>query len=187
MVPLAPRLRWRRRDRPGHRPWTKVLLRYSVTLGARFAWVSPGIYRTIMNRYELMYLVPTKYAEEELVGVISQVRDLIVKHGGKTTFEDNLCKKRLAYPIKQAHQCYYLLTHFDAEPGEIRGLNRELGLLTDVVRHLVVRRSEMTRKTAPMEPTVAPTTQQTQKDELSQQKLADLDRKLDELLTKDII
>ena len=135
-----------------------------------------------------MYLVPTKYAEDELGSVIGQVRDLVVKHGGKITFEDSLGKKRLAYPIKHVNQCYYLLSHFDAEPSAVRALDGELRLATDVVRHLMVKRSEVSRKAAPAPaaPTAA-ATEQTKREEISQAKLADLDRTLDELLTKDII
>jgi len=140
-----------------------------------------------MNRYELMYLVPTKYAEDELGGVISKIRDLVTKHGGKITFEDSLGKKRLAYPIKHVTQCYYVISHFDAEPENVRPLEHELKLSNDIVRHLLIKRPEIVRKAA-VAP--APTTQpneQTKRDELAQAKLADLDRKLDELLTKDII
>lgn len=140
-----------------------------------------------MNRYELMCLVPTKFAEDEVGGVMSQIRDLITKHGGKITFEDSLGKKRLAYPIKQVHQCYYLLTHFDGEPDRIRQLEGELKLSSDIVRHLLMKRPEVTRKVAPAPAAPPVSDEQTKRDELAQTKLADLDRKLDELLTKDII
>ena len=140
-----------------------------------------------MLRYELMCLVPTtKYAEDELGGVVGRLRDLIAKHGGNITFEDNLGKKRLAYPIRQVHQCYYLLAHFDAEPERIESLKNELKLSSDVVRHLLIKRPGVVRKAAAPPAAAAPTAQ-IQRDEQAQQKLADLDRKLDELLTKDII
>lgn len=140
-----------------------------------------------MNRYELMCLVPTKYAEDELGGVMGQVRDLITKHGGKITFEDNLGKKRLAYPIKKVHQCYYLISHFDGEPDRLRQLESELKLSNDIVRHLLVKRSEVTHKPALPPVAMAPATEATKRDEQTQAKLEDIDRKLDELLTKDII
>jgi len=140
-----------------------------------------------MNRYELVYLVPTKYAEDELGTVIGQIRDLVTKHGGKITFEDNLGKKRLAYPIKHINQCYYLLSHIDLEPANTAAFERDLRLVNDVVRHLVTQRIEVSRKAAPAPaPTVQPTPQ-AKKEEISQAKLEDLDRKLDELLAKDII
>ncbi|MDD5109959.1 MAG: 30S ribosomal protein S6 [Patescibacteria group bacterium] len=142
------------------------------------------------NRYELTYIVPTKYAEDELGGVIAQVRELVAKHGGKVTFEDNLGKKRLAYPIKQATIGYYLMAHFDLDPANLKALNRDLRLSSDVLRHLVAKRSEVVHKVAPAPVTTAATqaTQEVRKqEEQSQAKLADLDRKLDELLTKDII
>lgn len=141
-----------------------------------------------MTRYELMYLVPTKYAEDELGAVIGTVRNLVVKHGGRITFEDSLGKKRLHYPIKHVNQCYYLISHFDAEPSAVRALDAELRLHNDVVRHLMVKRSEVTRKAAPTPaaPTAA-ATEETKREAVAQAKLEDLDRKLDELLTKDTI
>lgn len=140
-----------------------------------------------MNRYELIYLVPTKYAEDELGTVIGQIRDLVTKYGGKVTFEDNLGKKRLAYPIKQANQCYYLLSHIDLEPANMNALERDLRLVNDVVRHLMTQRVEVSHKVAPAPTPTAQPTPQAKKEEISQAKLEDLDRKLDELLAKDII
>ncbi len=139
-----------------------------------------------MTRYELMYLVPATCAEDELGKVSAPVRDVVAKHGGRITFEDNLGKKRLAYPIKKVQQCYYLMAHFEAEPGQIKALDHDLKLADVVVRHLVIKRSEVTRPAALPPAAPAPTAAQAQED-LARAKLEDLDRKLDELLTKDII
>jgi ribosomal protein S6 len=53
------------------------------------------------NHYELLYLVPASYTEEELLPIKDNVAELIKKFGGRITLEDSLGKKKLAvYPIK---------------------------------------------------------------------------------------
>ncbi|PIY78629.1 MAG: 30S ribosomal protein S6, partial [Parcubacteria group bacterium CG_4_10_14_0_8_um_filter_35_7] len=48
--------------------------------------------------YELLYIIPAKYSEKELQPVINQVIPLIKKAGGEILRDDNLGRKKLAYP-----------------------------------------------------------------------------------------
>jgi ribosomal protein S6 len=72
------------------------------------------------NHYELLYLVPANYTEEELVPIKEKVKELIKKFKGEVTFEDTIGKKKLAYPVAKNTQGYYLLFscfHFFLSPG----------------------------------------------------------------------
>ena len=93
-----------------------------------------------MNEYELLYIVPTQYADDEIAGVQKNVQAFIEKHGGKTVTEKNLGKIRLAYPIKKVSHGTYVLNYFDAEPTAITNLDRDLRLSDEVLRHTILTR-----------------------------------------------
>lgn len=95
-----------------------------------------------MSEYELLYIVPSQFADTEVAGVQKNVRGFIEKYGGKVLSEKNLGKIRLAYPIKKVSHGTYILAYFNAEPAGIKDLDRELTLHDEVLRHVIVSRPE---------------------------------------------
>src|SRR3989344_8133455 len=152
------------------------------------------------NHYELLYLVPATQTEEELIPVRDEVKQLINKLGGAVTSEDNLGKRKLAYPIKHVRYGYYLLYEFDLPGEHLQALNREFGLQQGVLRHQIVRRevsvaalkrrAERTERVAAAASRAEAKTQDEAAkkvpDDKDKIRLEDLDDKLDELLEGDI-
>lgn len=147
-----------------------------------------------MEKYEILYILPASYAENELDPIKDKVKNLIVKAGGEITASDSLGKKKLAYPIKKAFQGYYLLYEFKLEPEKLTKLNIDLKLTNEVLRHFIVKTTsaqksmlEITkaRAAADQKAKDMPTTEeQKTKDKI---KLEDLDKKLDEILSPDVM
>lgn len=146
-----------------------------------------------MNHYELLYLVPATYSDEELEPIKQKVKDLITKFEGKVTHQDTLGKKKLAYPIDNVRHGYYLIYEFDLEPDKQAALERELKLTPEVLRHQIASKKTQT-------PSLVEITEQKVKKEQEQEikqeqkkndkdkvKLEDLDQKLDEILEGDIL
>ncbi len=94
-----------------------------------------------MNEYELLYIVPAQFTDDEVPGVQKNIVGFIEKYGGKLVSEMNLGKIRLAYPIKKVAHGTYVLAYFDAEPSAIKGLDRELTLHDEVLRHTILKRA----------------------------------------------
>lgn len=151
------------------------------------------------NHYELLYLVPATQTEEELIPIRDEVKRLINKLGGAITLENSMGKHKLAYPIKHARYGYYLLYEFDLPGEQLKDLNRELGLLTGLLRHQIVRRevsvaalkrrAQRTERVAAAQAraqTALPSEAAKPADEKDKIRLEDLDDKLDELLEGDI-
>jgi len=143
-----------------------------------------------MNHYELLYLVSANYTEEELVPIKEKVKELITKFAGQITLEDNLGKKKLAYPIKTVRNGYYLLYEFDLEPEKIKDLEREIKLTPEIMRHQVVSKKvqspsmiQITENKAKKEKEV----EEKKKSDKDKIKLEDLDQKLDEILEGNIL
>lgn len=87
--------------------------------------------------YELLYIVPNKYTEEEVKGISESVNAVISKHGGEVSKTVNFGKRRLAYPVEHNHYGYYILNHFTIEANQQKELNEELRLKEDLLRHLI--------------------------------------------------
>jgi small subunit ribosomal protein S6 len=102
-----------------------------------------GTCHTNMTEYELMYLVPTSFTEEEAGTVDQAVAGMLTKASATTLSTKRLGKFRLAYPINGQAHGYYTLVRFNAEPSNIAGLNDTLRLSPDkVLRHLILRAEE---------------------------------------------
>ncbi|MFH1253026.1 MAG: 30S ribosomal protein S6 [Candidatus Uhrbacteria bacterium] len=89
--------------------------------------------------YELLYIVPTRYTDAEVVDIQTKVNGIITKVGAKVVKEENLGRIRLAYPIKQTRHGSYILNYFEAETAMVHELEALLRLSSDILRHMVVQ------------------------------------------------
>ena len=92
-----------------------------------------------MRSYELIYIVHPELDEDDLAAVKDRVAGLIDRYSGKVTQVEPWGLRRLAYPIQKQWEGQYTLMQFDMEPQGVAGLERDLGLVEPVMRHLVVR------------------------------------------------
>lgn len=144
-----------------------------------------------MKHYELLYIIPNQYAEEEVETVIGKINDLVKKQSGEITLTDNLGNNKFAYPIGGAQSGNYIVVEFNAEPEKIRGLDSILKLAPEVLRHQIylkkmktaeeieeerVRQKKMAEKVTAEKTALAPKVS-----------LEELDKKLGEILDGDII
>jgi len=171
----------------------------------------------MIQHYELCYIVPIKYLEDELQKAKETINGLVRKYNGIATSENDLGKQRLAYPIKQVHQGTYVVVEFDMDGENRNKLDAELKIMPEVLRHLIVKKriksdaekqreekiqaglrhvkeqeltkAEEARKTGvkKMEETATADEVKIAKKEQKKVTLEELDKKLDELLTDEIL
>lgn len=91
-----------------------------------------------MRNYELMYILPGQLAEAELQPMRQRVLDLLQQKQATVKEERIFSQQRLAYPIKQQHQGWYILAEFQSTPEIVKELNRELLLMSDILRHQII-------------------------------------------------
>jgi len=89
-----------------------------------------------------MYIVPSKYSDSEVDGVVKTVDGLLTKHEAKTLQTENLGKIKFAYPIKKFTHGTYILTYVEVDGQKIVDIEQELKLATEVLRHVIVKREE---------------------------------------------
>ena len=96
-----------------------------------------------MNRsYELGFIIPSNVQEAETKAVIEQVKTWIKDFGGEVTNVDYWGRRRLAYPIEDFREGYYVFFKMDYPTTRLTDLERNLKLHDQVLRHLVVRLDE---------------------------------------------
>lgn len=89
--------------------------------------------------YELGFIIPTSVQEPDAQTVIGTVQGWIEELGGSVTKVDYWGRRRLAYPIRDFREGYYVFLMLDFPSDKVSELERRLLLNDQVLRHLVVR------------------------------------------------
>ncbi|MBN1679842.1 MAG: 30S ribosomal protein S6 [Anaerolineae bacterium] len=96
-----------------------------------------------MNRpYELGFIISISVSENDTADVIASVQETIEKLDGSVTKVNFWGRRRLAYPIQDFREGYYVFLNMDYPTEQIGELERILKLDDRVIRHLVVRLDE---------------------------------------------
>ena len=155
-----------------------------------------------MKKYEIIYIIPSKYTDAEMEGVVEKISGILKESGAEISDTYQMGRRRLAYPIDHQRNGSYVISHFEAEPGTLKKMDATLRLTGEVLRHMVVerdplltqmpsfneqdeRRSEgpkpQERKPAAAAPIQAPAAKP------KDVNIEELDKKLDEILTEEVL
>ena len=95
----------------------------------------------LMNSYETLFIIDARLSDEEIKALTAKFTDLIAAHG--TVGEVNEWgKRRLAYPINDQNEGYYVLVTFNAEAEFPAELERIFGITDGIMRSIVIRHDE---------------------------------------------
>ncbi len=157
------------------------------------------------KEYEILYFISVTLEDDEIKNIKNKVNDILTKHQGVITKEDNVGKHKLAYVIKRARHGYFLLTNFTAPASEISKINHELKLMPEILRYkLTIKQKNTTaaaqsklkpetgKSTNPIleeQKNLAPEKKESKEKKSTDEKVdtQELDRKIDELLADDNI
>jgi len=162
-----------------------------------------------ISHYELLYILSGDHTIDEAPKLADKIKSIVSDSGAKITYEEDLGKKKLAYPIKRNYHGYYELLEFNLEADKVGALNNVLRLMPEVIRHQIVNKKEKTleelaaekksreaaetRKTEELKKELEATEEvrkeepKPREDKKSKLSLEDLDKKLDEILDDTII
>lgn len=93
-------------------------------------------------QYELMYIVPTSFTDEDVSRIEGNVKGLIEKHSASLLETKRLGKFKFAYPIDKQRHGTYILAQFESEPANIAKLDESLRISNEILRHLILRADE---------------------------------------------
>ncbi len=146
-----------------------------------------------MPYYELLYIIPAQYNEEEIDSINSKINKMIQEGEGTIALNQKLGKFKLSYPIKQAHQGTYLLSEFEAPASLAKKIDANLKLMPEILRHTIISKKKRTEEEIAKEKALrekilkekAETAEAKEKKKAppkSKVSLEELDKKLDEIL-----
>lgn len=92
-----------------------------------------------MRSYELVSIVHPEVDGDDFTAVVERVTGLVERNSGKVAQVDFWGSRRLAYPIQNQWEGQYVLMRLEMEPHGVAGLERDLVLVEQVIRHLIVR------------------------------------------------
>ena len=89
-----------------------------------------------MNQYEVMYVIDTALEEQARSELINRFSNLVAQNGGTVDRVDEWGKRRLAYPINDMAEGYYVLMNFESKPEFPAELERVMKITEGVMRCL---------------------------------------------------
>jgi small subunit ribosomal protein S6 len=157
------------------------------------------------QHYELTLIIAGSIAEDKHQEILTEVKNYLAEHQAQITQATELGRRKFAYAIKNLRHGFYFTFEFDLVPKTLKELDRGFKLNNNLLRFLIVKKRVKTPEEIAREQKFK---EKRAKFELDKQKtklteeekekkekisakpkvsLEDLDKKLDELLEKDII
>ena len=91
----------------------------------------------ISGKYEVLYVIDPAVGEEGIAALVEKFKALVEGNGTITSI-DEWGKRRLAYPINDLMEGYYVLMTFDAKPDLPAELDRVFKITEGILRSLII-------------------------------------------------
>ena len=90
----------------------------------------------ITGKYEVLYIIDPAQGEEGIAALVEKFKAMVEAEGTLTNI-DEWGKRRLAYPINDLNEGYYVLMNFETNPAFPAELERVMKITEGVLRCLV--------------------------------------------------
>lgn len=107
-----------------------------------------------MRTYELMFVVDPRVADEEVVTMMQDYKNMITAGGSQITGEENWGRRKLAYPIDKVNEGKYVLLYIGSETGKtaLPEVEHRMRQNDRILRYLTVRTDEDLKRAARRQP-----------------------------------
>ncbi|MDR3216265.1 MAG: 30S ribosomal protein S6 [Clostridiaceae bacterium] len=93
-----------------------------------------------MNKYEILYILKNDIDDERKAALTEKFAELVKTLGGTVDGVDKWGTKKFAYPINFMNEGYYVLMNFSAAPTVPTELDRQMKIIDDVVRQMIIKK-----------------------------------------------
>jgi len=93
-----------------------------------------------MNKYEILYIIPSKADDAAKETEIEKYSSLVSANGGEVLEVNKWGTKKFAYPIDYKNDGYYVLMTFKSKPDLPAEIERRMKISDNIVRYKVTRR-----------------------------------------------
>lgn len=95
----------------------------------------------IIHNYESIYIISSALSEEEIKAVIEKFSALISANGTLESVEE-WGSRKLAYPIDDLSEGYYVLVNFKSDANFPAELDRIFKITDGVIRSIIIRKDK---------------------------------------------
>lgn len=88
-------------------------------------------------KYETIFIVDVNLGDEGVAAVVEKFKSLIAENG-ETIKVDEWGRRRLAYPINDMPEGYYVLVEFESNPDFPKELNRVYNITDGLMRSMII-------------------------------------------------
>jgi small subunit ribosomal protein S6 len=107
-----------------------------------------------MRTYELMFVVDPRVADEDVVAMTQEYKNMLAGGGSQITGEENWGRRKLAYPIDKLTEGKYVLLYIGSESGKtaLPEVEHRMRQNDKILRYLTVRTDEDLKRAARRQP-----------------------------------
>lgn len=96
-----------------------------------------------MPQYELMYLLGSHVADDEVPKISAQILKFAEDFGGSSIKETQLGKKKLAYPIGKTRNGHYVTVNFTMDTKNINAFDAKIRTQdASIIRYIIINLDE---------------------------------------------
>ena len=89
----------------------------------------------ITGKYEVLYIIDPAHGEEGIAALVEKFKAMVEAEGTLTNIED-WGKRRLAYPINDLPEGYYVLMNYESKPEFPAEMERVMKITEGILRCL---------------------------------------------------
>ncbi len=95
----------------------------------------------VINKYETIFVIDATLEEEKITALVEKFKSLI-SDAGEIESVDEWGKRRLAYPINDLTEGYYVLINFSAKGDFPQELERVYRITDGILRDIIIKKEE---------------------------------------------
>ena len=92
----------------------------------------------IIGKYETIFVINPELTEEATKALVEKFTGIVTNNGGTIDSIDEWGKRKLAYPIEDYTEGYYVLVNFTAEKTVPAELDRVYNITDGILRSIIV-------------------------------------------------
>lgn len=95
----------------------------------------------MVNKYESIFIINTELGEENVKALVEKFKNMLETSAQLESIEE-WGKRRLAYPIDDLNEGYYVLANFSAESNFPAELERIYKITDGIIKYIIVRKDK---------------------------------------------
>ncbi|MFZ5989088.1 MAG: 30S ribosomal protein S6 [Bacillota bacterium] len=93
----------------------------------------------MINKYETVFIISPELGEEETKSLIEKIKSLI-ETSAQLENIDEWGRRKLAYPINDFNEGYYVLANFSAESSFPHELERVYKITDGIIKDIIIKK-----------------------------------------------